>query len=79
MKLDVPNDHQVGMEVPQGGSSCASCKYVSGDLKNCSNKFFQKFNGGPELPAPAESYCCDFYEQKVRDKPRSAKDLRPVK
>jgi len=64
MKIEVPTGHKQGMRVPHGGSSCASCKYLEPGL-NCSNEYFQKWNGGPKIPTKdASSYCSDFYEEK---------------
>jgi ADP-ribose pyrophosphatase YjhB (NUDIX family) len=59
-----PRDHKAGMRVPKGGSSCASCKYVSDDGKDCSNIHFRVWNGSSHLPAPADEYCSDWYEPK---------------
>jgi hypothetical protein len=59
---EYPEDHKLGMRVAKGGSMCANCSYVSEDLKKCGNETFQKFNGGDELPAPADEYCCDLYQ-----------------
>lgn len=57
-----PPGHKLGMEVPQGGSSCAKCRFVGDDGTICGNEGFEKWNGSPELPAPAERYCCDLFE-----------------
>lgn len=63
-------DHQPGMRVPKGGSSCSTCKYVSEDGKHCSEKHFQKWRKSlgaedpSELPHPANEYCSDWYEPK---------------
>lgn len=57
----LPEDHQLGMRVPKGGSMCANCKFLEG--KNlCGNKAFQKWNGSDMLPYPANEYCCDLYD-----------------
>jgi hypothetical protein len=61
-ELEYPEGHQLGMEVPEGGSNCAKCSFVSEDLKKCGNEVFQKWNGGAELPKPADRYCCDLYK-----------------
>ena len=63
---EYPKDHQLGMEVPAGGSNCAKCTFVSEDLKKCGNKVFQEWNGGAELPKPAFKYCCDLYKIKKK-------------
>lgn len=62
-----PPDHAVGSIVPEGGSSCAKCEYVKG--QNCRQKLFVEWNGGPRIPGPVNSYCCDFFEaaSKVQD------------
>ena len=57
---EYPSDHQVGMRVPRGGSNCAKCEYVSG--QNCKQELFVKWNGSNKIPAPVDSYCCDFFE-----------------
>lgn len=59
-----PSDHKVGMEVPQGGSDCAKCEYVSEDQLRCANNSFVKWNGSHLLPKSADRYCCDFFEAK---------------
>ena len=62
--IPVPAGHRVGTIVPKGGSSCASCKWVSEDGSSCSNMFWVQWHGGDEkLPAPADEYCCDYWEQ----------------
>jgi hypothetical protein len=57
-----PDDHRAAMQVPKGGSSCATCKYVSKDLKHCANKHFIAWFGTPDLPFPADQYCSDWFE-----------------
>jgi hypothetical protein len=71
--------HQVGMQVPKGGSDCAKCEYNSADGKRCRQKDFVAWNESHVLPKPADEYCCDFFEPAKRTTPRSAKELRPVK
>jgi hypothetical protein len=61
--IEYPKDHQPGMKVPKGGSSCATCEYLTPD-KECSNEYFVKWNGSGKLPAPPDEYCSDWYEQK---------------
>lgn len=63
--FQLPSYHKAGMRVPKGGSSCSNCKYVSEDLKHCSNKYFQMWNDSDELPYLANEYCSDFYEPKI--------------
>lgn len=71
MKPTYPADHVPAMRVPKGGSSCATCKYVGEDRKHCSNEYFIKWNGSNKLPAPADSYCSDWYEPRQADTSRS--------
>lgn len=62
-----PPDHQPGMQVPKGGSSCASCSYLGEDGASCTNDYFIQWNGSPQLPNPADEYCSDWYEPKTLD------------
>jgi hypothetical protein len=76
---DLPNyppDHKVGMRVPKGGSSCAKCEYVSGQY--CKQSDFIEWNGSNKIPAPTDSYCCDFYEVKDDDATRSPHGFPPL-
>ena len=57
-----PKGHEVGMRVPEGGSSCAKCEYLRKDGESCENRYFIEWNGSKKLPAPADEYCCDFFE-----------------
>jgi len=57
-------DHKPGMQVPRGGSSCSTCRYVTKDLLNCSNRHFIAWNRSPKLPYSADEYCSDWYEPK---------------
>lgn len=55
-------DHQIGMAVPKGGSSCAKCEYFNEPM-NCGQPQFQEWNGSNKIPASsADEYCCDFFE-----------------
>ena len=64
-KFALPSSHVAAFKVPKGGSSCASCKWVSLDKKSCANTFWVEWNGGDSsLPAPADSYCSDWYMEK---------------
>lgn len=62
MKAEYPDDHQPGMKVPKGGSSCAKCEYLGSNGKSCTNEYFVKWNGSAKLPAPADQYCSDWFE-----------------
>jgi hypothetical protein len=62
-KFTLPKDHEAGMRVPKGGSSCSNCRFVSADSKECLNTHWVEWNGGStKLPAPADEYCSDWYE-----------------
>lgn len=59
-----PFDHKPGMKVPKGGSNCAKCEYLGKDKLICTNKYFIEWNGGDKIPAPIDSYCSDWFEEK---------------
>jgi len=63
----LPANHQLGMKVPKGGSMCANCKYLASST-TCGNQGFVKWHGKPELPEPANEYCCDLYEHGKTEK-----------
>lgn len=68
-KVSYPADHEPGMRVPKGGSSCESCKYLKdAKTRTCGNEYFIKWNGSSLIPAPIDSYCSDWYEpaEKVK-------------
>ncbi len=58
--------HELGMRVPEGGSDCAKCGYVSGT--NCTNTIFVKWNGSEVIPLSIDEYCCDEFETKEKTK-----------
>jgi hypothetical protein len=61
-------DHVFGLEVPDGGSACSKCRWVSEDKKSCGNDYFVDWRKSLEsadphkLPAPADRYCCDVFQ-----------------
>lgn len=59
-----PPNHKLGMRVPKGGSNCAKCEHLDDDDRSCLEPHFIRWNGGERIPAPADSYCCDFFEAK---------------
>lgn len=71
----LPPDHQLGMQVPKGGSMCANCQYLV-DPKTCGNQGFVKWNGSSMLPAPADEYCCDLYEPGVDQGQKAAPEAQ---
>lgn len=64
-KATYPADHEPGMRVPEGGSNCAKCEYLKDAEKRlCGNKYFIAWHGSNKIPAPIESYCSDWFEEK---------------
>ena len=71
---DYPAGHQLGMKVPAGGSSCASCYFYKNKdgRHNCAEKRFQAWNKRENaakepwiIPtAKAEEYCCDLFQAR---------------
>lgn len=59
--FEYPPNHKLGIEVPEGGSSCSTCKFLGKDHKTCLNKEFIKWNKSDILPFKDENYCCDIY------------------
>lgn len=57
----LPADHQLGTKVIKGGAMCANCEYLTSAV-TCGNAGFQRWNGSPGLPYPADEYCCDLWE-----------------
>lgn len=56
-----PPGHLLGMEVPDGGSSCAKCRFWHVD--HCHNEGFVRWNGGSsKIPVEPDCYCCDLFE-----------------
>jgi hypothetical protein len=60
--VNYPPDHQPGMAVPKGGSSCANCEYLGQDQKSCTEKNFIAWNGSNVIPGEIDAYCSDWYE-----------------
>lgn len=63
-EANYPVDHMAGMKVPKGGSNCAKCEYLADNKTDCTNKYFQKWNGSPVIPGPIDEYCSDWFETK---------------
>lgn len=61
--------HRIGMAVPDGGSSCARCRFIRnvGQCAHASWVLAPRSEGGGGgstfFPKPADEWCCDFYEQ----------------
>ena len=67
MKLPVlPPDHRAALEVPEGGSMCANCKFYIADGNTphgrCGEPRFAQWAGTDKIPLPADRYCSDWYE-----------------
>lgn len=61
--FEYPSNHKLGMKVPEGGSMCGNCKFLSEDHKHCTNKEWIKWNNNKDkLPFKDEEYCCDLWE-----------------
>lgn len=74
--FEFPSGHEPGMEVPKGGSSCKSCKYLEDPEKRiCGNQYFidwQRSKGvkkPEEIPGKIDSYCSDWW---------SSSDTKPL-
>ena len=67
-KLPVyPPDHQLGMEVPEGGSDCAKCHFWDGE--DCENAYYRQWNNGSgDIPVSPNKFCCDFFKPKSNGK-----------
>lgn len=62
----LPADHQLGMRVPKGGSSCHTCFFFKAPTE-CRNKGFAAWNhGSHEIPGPPDEYCCDNYQHTFK-------------
>ena len=63
-KPTYPSDHEAGLRVPKGGSSCASCKYLKDrEERICGNPYFVRWNNGSNvIPGKIDEYCSDYYE-----------------
>lgn len=60
----IPARFGFGVKVPEGGSSCATCFYVSKDGKSCNNALYRKYQGTSDLGANADAFCCAVWIQK---------------
>jgi len=61
----LPVTHSAGMRVPQGGSSCASCRFLAPNGRDCTEENFVLWNGSSRIPGPINSYCSDWYETRA--------------
>ncbi len=61
--FNYPSDHKLGLKVPEEGSHCANCKFLSKDHEHCTHKEWIKWNSNDsKLPFRDEEYCCDLWE-----------------
>jgi broad specificity phosphatase PhoE len=67
----LPANHEPGMQVPKGGSSCASCEYLGKDKKTCTQKDFIAWNGSDVIPGKIDEYCSDWYHMNDKEKKRA--------
>jgi hypothetical protein len=65
-----PVDHQIGIEVPSGGASCANCRFWQ--KTECISPHFVASSAYPDKPTnngkiPGEpaTFCCDFWRGVV--------------
>lgn len=63
---DYPADHQVGMEVPEGGSNCDKCEYLKAK-QTCGQPQYVEWNGSDKIPVKTSKYCCDFFDIADKD------------
>jgi len=67
-RFEYPPDDELGVEVPEGGSSCKSCKFLGEDEKTCLNKNFiawkgpNKSAGSDKIPLSYDRYCSIWWE-----------------
>lgn len=61
-KFILPKDHIPFLRVAKGGSSCASCKFLTEDKRHCGNKLFVQWYGKSLLPKDIHNWCSDYYE-----------------
>ena len=60
----IPAKYGFGVEVPKGGSSCASCFYLGESRKDCNNALYRRYEETSKLGAAAEEFCCAVWIQK---------------
>jgi hypothetical protein len=70
----LPPDHQLGMQVPKGGSMCGNCQFLV-DPQTCDNQGFVTWNGSGKLPTPADEYCCDLYQPGQKQQAPAEADM----
>lgn len=64
--FQLPPDHQPAMKVPEGGSSCANCRFltVKNGEEHCTSEYFIEWHGESKLPYPSSQFCSDWYIPK---------------
>ena len=67
--FQLPRDHEAGMRVPKGGSSCANCRFLDerDDGPHCKEENFVVWTAGEtRLPVDDPStYCSDWWRPKA--------------
>lgn len=66
MAVNLPDRYPFAEKVPKAGASCATCHYVTTDLKRCRNKFYIEENGSKDLGAAANRWCCSAWSAEAR-------------
>lgn len=62
--VHVPNSVAFATEVPKKGASCATCRFLSKDQKNCTNSFYVEHSGmGSKLGRKPKRWCCSGWEE----------------
>jgi len=57
------------MQVPQGGSSCSSCRFYVPSRRHhgdCTALGYAEFYATTRIPCPPDEFCSDWYEPKRR-------------
>lgn len=62
--IKYPSNHQPGMEVPEGGSSCANCRFLHKDERHCMSPGFILWNGSSLIPGHYTRYCSNWWEPR---------------
>lgn len=65
--IRLPDRYPFAEKVPEGGSSCANCFYLSEDEKHCRNRWYKKSEGTRKLGAAADKFCCCAWSKEARN------------
>lgn len=64
--IKLPPRYPFAEKVPQGGSSCANCYFLSKDGEHCRNRFYRQSEGTRKLGAKADQFCCCAWSGEAR-------------